>query len=184
MNIDFKEAFKDIVDVDDVEIFWFGDKTPLTMEDLAFAAGERRDSALCGFKFKSKINPAYTDLEIVFCCKLRSKIYRRAPQNPSQWFAFLKMPEKHQLQVLSKDDLMLATDFDIDKFFSTQYFLRNAGRFTSEVKNSLSKIPEISDPGPLNIRPSNLNKNYYTKAIKEAIPLITTPRFNNKTFPL
>lgn len=183
--MEFKEIFKDIVDVDNVDIFWFGsDHQPLTMETLAFAAGERKDSALCGFKFKSKINPTYDDLEIVFCSKLRSKIYRRAPQNPSQWFAFLKMPSKNQIQVLSKSDLLLATDFDVDAFFNTSYFKNTCPIFLDGIEDTLNKVDDITDPGPQHIKPSEVNKKYYVKSICESIDLIPHHRFNDKTFTL
>lgn len=186
--INFSEEFKDIVDVSKVQCFCFGFKDEISPKKLTFAGGGSKFSRLCGFKFYSKVNPKYKNGEfmIVFCAKLRSKIYHQANQNPSQWFAFLKT-EKQTIEVLDKRFCMLAFDFDVDKFFDTDIFAHAVKRFDSHIKNGLAKANQMI---------SNLNKEEaeghteyeylprYVKAISEALPLIGNPKFNDKKYTL
>jgi len=53
--------------------------------------------------------------------KLRSKIYRKATANPSQWFIFRKI-NPIRVDVLDKKALLVNYGFDIDKFFDSDLF--------------------------------------------------------------
>lgn len=50
-------------------------KKPMSMEMLAYAAGARKFSSLCGFTFTSSVNKIFPIFKINFVSKVRSRIY-------------------------------------------------------------------------------------------------------------
>lgn len=188
--IKFKEEFKDIVDVDKVSAFCFGAKDDVTPESIARAGGASKFSSLCGFKFVSKVNPTYNhgELRLVFCAKLRSKIYRKATESPSQWFIFLRTG-KNQVEVLSKKDCMTAFDFDVEKFFDSDLFLKYAPVFKSTVQSGLRMAMDVISKTDIHQKIIGTSDTVqmlprYTKAIEESIGLIQSGKINDKTFTL
>ena len=90
--------------------------------DLAFAAGARKFSSLCGFVFTTAApNAEYKQFAIAFVSKLRSKIYHQATNNPSQWFIFRRI-NPIRVDVLDKKACLVNYGFDVDKFFDSDLF--------------------------------------------------------------
>ena len=188
--VKFKEEFKDIVDVDKVSAFCFGAKDDITPESIAKAGGASKFSALCGFRFISKVNPTYNhgELRLVFVAKLRSKIYHQANQNPSQWFMFLKTG-RNTIEVLDKESCKIAFDFDVDKFFDSDIFLKYAPIFKKLVQKGLNVALDVIENTDLNQKIPGTSDTVrmlprYIKAIEESIPIIQSGKFNDKKYTL
>jgi hypothetical protein len=189
--INFRETFKDSVDVTKVSAFCFGNSSEITPLQLMFHGGGSKFSSLCGFKFDSKTLPKYGHGEfmIVFCAKLRSKIYHDAGRNPSQWFAWLRINKEHAV-VLDKETCLKAFNFNIDKFFDSDLFQKYSKKFQETCTKGLSfaekTVKKYADkhgyiPGTT-IEFAWLPR--YVEAIKEAIPLITSTTFMDKRYNL
>ena len=87
------------------------------LSTLAFAAGAKMFSVLCGWTFTTADpNAKYKSFIIGFVAKLRSKIYRQAVTNPSQWY-ILKPINFMRQDVLDKKTCLIQYRFDVDKFF-------------------------------------------------------------------
>lgn len=189
----FKEEFKDVVDVDKVGVFSFGGSSTeeVDLKKLMFAAGANMFSSCCGFKFISKVNPTYNhgEFRIVFCVKLRSKIGgNTASIIPSKWFAWIRINNNH-VEVLDKEKCMQAFDFDVDKFFETDFFRAWAKKFEFFVKRGLKMWNTWLKQHPDMKKNNSMDDHFYdypryVKSISDSIPLISSPVFNDKTFTL
>ena len=153
--------------------------------DLAFASGARKFSCLCGFMFTTAAeNAEYKTFTIAFVSKLRSKIYRQANTNPSQWFIFKKI-DAARVDVLDKQALLVNYGFDIDKFFDSDYFKKSLPQFQKYLKQGLADADafqqKLEDEG--NTSDAKLAR-VYINAIREALPLIKSIRCNDKYWKL
>lgn len=215
-TINFKEEFANVVDVESFKKYSFGSTPVNSLNRIKFCGGANKFSSLCGFHFKlkqqnekniaqiidrSKTIKAFTfeDLRIVFCAKLRSKIYRQAIYNPSEWFIFGKI-SNDRIQVLSREDCLYATStdedysngFDIEKFFETDLFETYVQKFTHVVKIGLKSSAAFIDKINNDIK-NHVSKyethevidiDRYLRAIRESIPLIGSKNYMDKTFVL
>jgi hypothetical protein len=116
------------------------------LELLEFMGGGKKLSNLCGFKFASSIPEAIKAnktpyLFVVFVAKLRSKIFRRSPQNPSQWYAMMPIGNG-SFKVLSHEDCLAKYAFDLDKFFKSSFFADKSKKMQQKV----TQLTETSIP--------------------------------------
>lgn len=167
-----------------VEEWSFGEQPIKNMWELRLAAGGHKFSKLCEFKFMSKMKECkrYPEFSIAYVAKLRSKIYRQATFNPSQWYIFKKVSDK-QYDVLSKENLFYTYNFDIDKFFKSDYFKSNLSFFINNIQRGLDKyIPEFIET--LSTIEEKKEATLYKKSIEEALLIINNERVNNKYYKL
>ena len=182
---------------------WTSSHSPIRdKNDLIFAGGGNKFSSLCGLKFevissedeeKPEVDQSADDkaaqqnaknveananaegqFEICFVAKLRSKIYRRAPQNPSQWYIFRRVDDK-TVYVLDKKTTKLMYNFDVDKFFDSDLFKQASGKFLQILTAGVPKLYELYD---------DPEDGQYIKAIENSLPLIAKPTVQNRTFKL
>lgn len=179
------------------QLFSFG-AAPLTeFKEIVFAAGGNKFSSLCGFRFTSKAETDYKEFFIAFVCKLRSKIYRQASTNPSQWFIFKKISGK-EMHCLSKDDLRNQYGFDIKKFFDSDYFQQSLVKFKAAIDKGLNTyVPDYVKKHGME-KAKDLLTSYdgqndalvkdaigrYATAIKESLDHIDDPYVNDKFYKL
>lgn len=191
--MNFKTAFKDIIDVENITTYSFGaSENDFTPERILFAGGGNKFSALCGFSFKllkqdtekvaSTIAPDtelksfdFEGLKILYCPKMRSKIFRKDPVARHKWFA-MGIISKDRWQVLSKEDLKNTTGFDIDLFFQTDFFKKNVEKFKKLITHGLLESKKVA------VKHSNVN--VAIKTMEEAWEIIGNCAFEDKTYAL
>ena len=152
--------------------------------DLAFAAGARKFSCLCGIDFTTADeNAQYKNFTIAFVSKIRSKIYRRANANPSQWFIFRKI-NPVRIDVLDKKALLVNYGFDIDKFFDSDLFAKALPQFEKYIKAGLSDAEQFKKKIEKKDVAQAKEIQRYVDAINEALPLLKSTRCNDKYWKL
>ena len=178
------------------QLFSFG-AAPLTdLRELVFAAGGNKFSSLCGFRFTSKAETQYKDFFVAFVCKMRSKIYHNAPNNPSQWYLFKKISNK-EMHVMDKSSVKVQYGFDVDKFFDSDLFEQCVLKFKKTVDRGLkSYVPDYVKKHGMEKAYGNLTHgdgegalvkdvvDRYTKAIEESMDYIDDKMCNNKFYKL
>lgn len=152
--------------------------------DLAFAAGARKFSCLCGIDFTTADDKAeYKHFTIAFVSKIRSKIYRQANANPSQWFIFRKI-NPIRVDVLDKKALLVNYGFDIDKFFDSDLFKKILPQFEKYIKAGLSDAEQFKKKIEKKDVAQAKEIQRYVDAINEALPLLKSTRCNDKYWKL
>ena len=152
--------------------------------NLAFAAGARKFSCLCGIDFTTANESAqYKHFTIAFVSKLRSKIYRKATANPSQWFIFRKI-NPIRVDVLDKKALLVNYGFDIDKFFDSDLFNKALPQFERYIKAGLDDAEQFKAKLEKTDPAQAKDAQRYITAIKEALPLLRSHTCNDKYWKL
>ncbi len=156
---------------------------PITkVSQISFAAGARKFSCLCGFVFTT-VDPKtqYKTFIIAFVSKIRSKIYRQATRNPSQWFIMRRI-NAMRMDVLDKKALLINYGFDIDKFFDSDLFAAAVPKWEAAVKKGIRDAQQFM----ATLKDSNEIKEVERciKAMTEAIPFIKVHRCNDQYFKL
>ena len=180
------------------QLFSFG-AAPLTnFRELVFAAGGNKFSSLCGFRFVSKAqNQQYKNFYVAFVCKMRSKIYHNATNNPSQWYLFKRISDR-ELHCLTKEQLLMQYGFNVDKFFDSDYFQKGIATFKSLIKKGIDQyVPQYvaqhgdeADSSALTSMDSGTRvlvkdaAKRYVNAIKESLAYIDDKMCNNKFYKL
>lgn len=159
----------------------FGVKPIESLWNLQFAAGGHKFSQLCAFKFKSAMpNQKYTDFIIAFVAKMRSRIYRQASLNPSQWYIFKKISPV-QSDVLGPEELFINYGFDINRFFASDVFKHHLANFKRILNNAVTNfIPDFESKNPNDVK----EIQRYAQSIKEAIPELDKCSVNRKVYKL
>ena len=179
------------------QLFSFGAAPIQQFKEIVFAAGGNKFSQLCGFKFISKADVEYKEFFIAFVCKLRSKIYRQASANPSQWFIFKKISRK-ELHCMDKQSVLAQYGFDVDLFFKSDLFEKGVQKFKQAVTKGLKEyVPEYVKAHGAEKAKSMLTSydgqldatvadavGRYTKAIKDSLQYIGDLRCNDKFYKL
>lgn len=178
-------------------IYSFGAAPIKQFKEIVFASGGNKFSSLCGFKFTSKANTEYKEFFISFVCKLRSKIYRQASANPSQWFIFKKISGK-ELHCMDKQSMLTQYGFDVDLFFKSDLFQKGVAKFKAAVTKGLKEyVPEYvrahgaekakdlltSYDGQNNATVADA-VGRYTTAISDSLQYIDHLRCNDKFYKL
>ena len=155
---------------------------PVNMYTLNVAGGGNKFSRLCGFIFESanSKNP-YPRFSVAFVCKLRSKIYHQQQTNPSQWFIF-KLIDKNRVDVLDKKSLEINYGFDIDKFFQSDLFKKCLPRFEQTIGKGMKDAEKFVET--LKSKTDKMEATKLMRAITESLPLMKTPRVNDKYYEL
>ena len=162
-----------------------------SLSQLNYMAGGKKTSYLCGFSLKSSIPEAVKRsgrefIHIMFVAKIRSRIFHRAPTNPSQWYAFFPITNEKvngAFRVISAEECLAKYAIDLNKFFKSQFF-QVKSRFLQQQAAKLLKtkiaafVESLTDPAEKNEALS------YMKAIEESIPNITKPRFMDRSYNL
>lgn len=185
--------------VEKPRLFSFGATPIKKLSEIIFAAGGNKLSQLCGFRFISKNkNIEYKEFYISFVCKIRSRIFRAAKENPSQWFIFKKISNT-EFDCLDKELLFLQYGFDINKFFNSDYFNKALPKFISAIENGLKNyIPVFVKAHSEEKAKGNLFSfdgqsqeqtiksavPRYATAIKDSLKYISNTKFNNKFYKL
>lgn len=124
------------------QLFCFGAEPLRGVEELAFAAGAEKFSALCGFRFVSAAPSQYPVFYVAFNTKLRSKKFSQNVKPPS--WRVVKEISKRELHVLDKQSVLAQYGFDVDKFFQSDLFAQSVQKFQASVKRGLDQfIPEM-----------------------------------------
>lgn len=179
------------------QLFSFGAAPIKQFKEIVFAAGGNKFSSLCGFKFISKAETEYKEFFISFVCKLRSKIYRQATTNPSQWFIFKKISNK-ELHCMEKDAMLAQYGFDVDLFFQSDLFQKGVTKFKEAINKGLKDyVPEYVQAHGAEKAKSLLTSydgnndaivkdavGRYTKAIEDSLEYISDIRCNDKFYKL
>lgn len=183
--------------VEKKQLFSFG-AAPLTnLKALVFAAGGHKFSALCGFNFTTKADVEFKRFTVAFVCKIRSKFYHNATNNPSQWYIFKQISPK-ELHCLTKEQLLMQYGFNIDKFFDSDYFQKSITTFKSLIKKGISQyVPQyVSQHGEelasaaLTCADSGTHilvkdaVKRYVNAIEESLAYLNSAQCNNKFYKL
>ena len=173
--------------IKNVTTWSFGFDPIRKIEDIAYAAGARMHSQLCGYRFISaNPNQEYPEFWISFVSKIRSKIGHTAAQvNPSQWFIFKKIEPFHY-DVLSKELLFVNYGFDIDAFMESDVFNAMIPKFEALVRKGITKdIPEfVKTLNPKKQSAEIKEIERYRRAIAEALPYIKNKSYMDKYFKL
>ena len=175
--------------VDRMKAMCFGFEPIQNMLDMRLYGGGHKFSRLCAFKFHSALpKHAKPNFSIAFVAKLRSKIYRKQTENPSQWYIF-KSISPTQIDVLGKKELLLNYGFDIDKFFQSDVFKAFVGKFKQLIKKGLDvEIPAFLEKvksGQVKAEPDAEREiKRYEEAIRESLALIDKPIVNDKYYQL
>lgn len=153
----FEEDFKDAVDVSFRKVDCFNAEKATDPEAIKIAGGYYRDNTpqtqkagayLCYIGFKSLVNP----VNKVFCLAYQTKPVFARRLNPRlsmpKWFLILKDVKTGNVETLDKNFAMMAFDFDVDKFFQTDYFERCVAFFKKKLGEALkaSEAADASDP--------------------------------------
>ena len=183
--------------IDKKQLFSFGAAPITSFKEIVFAAGGHKFSSLCGFKFISKAETDYKEFFIAFVCKLRSKIYHNAINNPSQWYVFKKISNK-EMHCLDAKSLKIQYGFDLTKFFDSDLFETSLVKFKKCIDKGLKTyVPEYVKAHGLEKAKDQLTsydgKNdalikdaitRYTTAIEESLEHIDSKSYNNKFYKL
>ena len=152
--------------------------------DLAFAAGARKFSSLCGFVFTTAApNAEYKQFAIAFVSKLRSKIYHQATKNPSQWFIFRRI-NPIRVDVLDKKACLVNYGFDVDKFFDSDLFQKSLPRWEQAIKKGLDDAEKLKEKVSKKDTVEGREVQRYIDAIKQALPLMKSSVCNDKYYKL
>lgn len=163
--ISFKKEFDKVVDVNSVKLFSFGVKEIQSVDQIGFAAGNRKNSSLCGFTFTSLGNTQMPKFHVMFVSKLRSKIGHNTGHNPSMWYAMRALPNGG-VQVLTPDMLAAQYRFDLAKFFDSDLFKGGLKKMKDCIEKGITQSEEFCKKVELE-RKSECET--YIKAIKEAL---------------
>ena len=120
--ISFKKEFAEVVDVEHCSIYAWGGKPITSANDITKDAGITRNSYLCYIKFNSLVNPVNKVFFLAYRVKAHSSKVRNVAQNQSKWFLTFKDNETGRMELLDRNMAMVVFDFDVDKFFDTQFF--------------------------------------------------------------
>ena len=162
-----------------------------SLQQLNYIAGGKKTSYLCGFSIKSAIPEAVKRsgrgyIHIMFVAKMRSRIYRRAPTNPSQWYVFFPITDEKTngaFRVLSAEECLAKYAIDLHKFFKSQFF-KDKSRFLQQQAQKMVKTKVTEFVNSLtDITEKNLAISYM-KALEDSIPHITSPKFMDKSYNL
>lgn len=180
------------------QLYTFGAEPVTQFKELVFAAGGNKFSSLCGFRFTSNAPVEYKDFFIAFVCKLRSKIYRQADANPSQWFILKKISGK-EIHCMDKSSILMQYNFDVDKFFESDYFQKTVSAFKTKILKGLDTyVPEYVKAHGAE-KAKDLLTSYdgdkpdttvqdaykrYSDAIKASLEYIDSTRCNDKFYKL
>lgn len=169
--------------VSEYKCWTFGYQPIESMFQLSFAAGGNKFSQLCSFKFTSAMpNAEFPTFSIAFVAKLRSKIYRQATRNPSQWYIFKKI-SFNRTDVLTKQQLLINYGFDIDKFFDSDVFKVTMSKIKSYIKNGLENdVPRFK--ATLKTQQEKFEADKYADSIAEALKLIDRKTVNDTYYSL
>lgn len=155
-----------------------------SVEALAYAAGVRMFSQLCGFVFWTKDpNTKYKRFMISFVSKTKSRIYRQAIRNPTCWYIFRPI-NNMRWDVLDKKACLINYGFDVDKFFESDLFEKSLPIFESQITKGLTSAETFKD---MLIKQNSQYVNdvvKYINAIKEALPLMSSRQCNDKYWKL
>lgn len=177
------ENLGQVVDMTNIVKTCFGVEPIVDIWDLRMWGGGSKFSMLCGFRFISKNpNTKFPKFSIAFVSKLRSKFYRQAAVNPSQWFAF-KSIGMGQKDVLDRQALLVNYGFDVDKFFQSDLFQKSA----RQMQMIIARGVKTHGMKFLATRKDPKEKEEAYKllsSIAESVKLITVPNFNDKYYTL
>lgn len=159
--------------------------TPLEKtSDLAFAAGARKFSALCGFMFTTASpNAEYKQFAVAFVSKLRSRIYRQANTNPSQWF-ILRRINPVRVDVLDKKACFVNYGFDVDKFFDSDLFQKSLPRWEQAIKKGIADAEKLKAKVSKKDVAEGREVQRYIDAINQALPLMKSANCNDRYYKL
>lgn len=170
-----------------INAYSFGVDPIRSFGDIIFASGGNKFSQLCGFRFTArKTDTQFKEFKIVFCSKLRSKIYHDMKTNPSKWFIFVPVDDL-RVEVINDKQLMEFFGFDIKKFFDSDMFAKYLPMFEKTCKKGIQMSAEFLDKKAAESKDSTSEINaalFSLKAIKEAIPLIKDKNLNLKSYSL
>ena len=141
----FNEDFKDVVDVSDNEVLCFGQSNDINAETIKKFGGYSRDSYLCYIRFTSKVNKVNNRFFLAYQVKANSSRFRAKEANQSKWFLVFKDKEggDGNLEILDRAYARLVFDFDVDKFFQTDYFKKCIKLFKETVSKGFEKAKEM-----------------------------------------
>lgn len=120
--ISFKTEFANAVEVGQCSVYSWGGKPINSPADINKDAGITRNSYLCYIKFNSLVNPENK----VFYLAYKVKPFPSQVRNPAlvqpKWHLTFKDNKTGNMELLDKNMAMVVFDFDVDKFFDTQFF--------------------------------------------------------------
>lgn len=176
--------------VDKMTAMCFGYEPIQSMWDLRMAGGGHKFSQLCAFKFHSTMpKHEFPFFSIAFVAKLRSKIYRQATANPSQWYIFKRLSPL-QVDVLGPDELFVNYGFDIKKFFDSDVFANTVAKFKQLIQKGLKvEVPAFiekvkKDTSNEDVQTQLKDIERFSNAIREALPFLTRHVVNTKYYKL
>lgn len=127
--------------VENPKVFSFGAFPIKDIKEIEFAAGGKKFSQLCGFRFTSKVAKEGKDFFVSFVCKLQSI---KKHENYSHWYVYQKK-SANEYVCLSKADTLKIFNFDIDKFFDSDFFTSTLTKFKSAISTGLETyIPKFA----------------------------------------
>lgn len=144
-------------------------KNEIDMEMLAYAAGARKFSSLCGFTFVSKINKDNPVFKIIFVAKVRSKIYQAKTVNPAAWY-IEKIINKDTVEIIDAIQLYSQYDFDLKSFFESNAFKKSLDIMLGQIKNGMNDAVEFAKS--LESGKDRMEANKYISALRESFKLI------------
>ena len=144
-------------------------KNEMDMEMLAYAAGARKFSSLCGFTFVSKTNKKNPIFKIIFVSKVRSKIYHAKTVNPAAWY-IEKVIDRNTVEIIDAIQLYSQYDFDLKEFFESDIFKNSLDIMLGQIKNGMDDAVKFAKSLENNRDQTEASK--YISALRESFKLI------------
>lgn len=149
--ISFKTEFANSVDVAHCSVYSFGGKPVTSAADITKDAGVTRNSYLCYIKFQSLVNPTNTTFYMAYRVKAHSKYVRNKEQNRCKWFLTFKDNSSGRMELLDREMAKVVFDFDVDKFFQTQFFQSCVAMMKTKVQAGIEKAREYLKANPKDV---------------------------------
>lgn len=172
-TISYKEEFEGNI-ISKITAYCFGRFPVKGLDDVIFAAGGKKASSLCGFRFESAGNTQNPKFRLMFCAKLRSHIYH-AGKNFAMWYAMRPTPNGG-VEVLKPDQLMAQYHFDVEKFFNTDICQKMVPLFNKYINLGIKQAEELAKKAP---KEEQLEYERCIKAIKESAAKMNLENFRD-----
>lgn len=181
----FKELFIDTGLIQGKVTSWCFGKDPVTEPyQTALAAGGNKYSLTASISFKSKSSVSQNKIgnyKIVFCAKLRSKIYRQDQNNESRWYIWETFGDSGCV-VVAPSLFEEKTGINVYELAKTREFIDLQQKFKKCLKNGIKQAETLKKTLSEKEKPVY---DTYLKSLNEVSEIIyRAPKFMEKTYIL